>query len=164
MASWTIRIKLDLSPNFRRSEPDRALVDLRICLRVQRDIGAGLQAQHEQRIADHARIKSLARELALLLLERLGRIELARDAYEDGMSIGRQALCEMGGQRLEDEALVYHDRTHAGAAVGAGDAHAVGGGVDHAAEVAHGVIDFRSRDVLALPAKGVADAVDEVEE
>src|SRR3954453_338749 len=140
MASWTIRIKLDLSPNFRELEPDRTLVDLRIRLRVQRDIGAGLRVQHEQRVGDRARIKPLARELALFLLERLGRIELARDAYEDGMSIGRQALSKMGGQRLEDEALVYHDRAHACAAIGAGDADAVGGGVDHVAEVAHGVI------------------------
>src|SRR3954471_8094354 len=122
MASWTIRIKFDLSPNFRELEPDRTLVDLRIRLRVQRDIGAGLRVQHEQRIGDRARIKSLARELALLLLEGLGRVELTRDAYEDGASIGRQALCEMGGQRLDGEALVHHDRAHAGAAIGAGNA------------------------------------------
>src|SRR3954454_8428981 len=164
MASWTIRIKLDLSPNFRGLKPDRPLVDLCIELRIERNIGAGLRVQHEQRIGDRARIKSLARELALFLLERLGRIELARDAYEDGVSIGRQALSEMGGQRLDVKALVHHDRAHAGAAVGAGDADAVGGGVDHAGEIAHGVVDLRSRDVLALPAKGVADAVDEVEE
>src|SRR3954447_7406145 len=164
MASWTIRIKLDLSPNFRGLDPDRALVDLRICLRVQRDIGAGFRVQHEHRIGDRARIKSLARELGLFLLERLGRIELARDAYEDGVSIGRQALSEMGGQRLDVKALVHHDRAHAGAAIGAGDVDAVGGGIDHAGEIAYGVVDLRGRDVLALPAKGVADAIDEVEE
>src|SRR3954447_11687032 len=164
MASWTIRIKLDLSPNFRRLEPDRTLVDLRIRLRVKRDVGAGLRVQHEQWIGDRARIKSLSRELGLFLFERLGRIELARDAYDDRVSIGRQALCEMGGQRPDDEALVDHDRAHAGAAIGAGNADAVGGGVDDAGEIAHGVVDLRSRDVLALPAKGVGDAVDEVEE
>ena len=46
----------------------------------------------------------------------------------------------------------------------AGDLDAIGGGIEHARAFADRIIDFAGRDVLALPAEGVADPVDEMEE
>ena len=76
-------------------QPDRAVCDPGKCAGIERDIGAEFRVEHEQRIGDRSRVKSLAREIALLLLERLGRIELARDANEDWPGVSRQALPEI---------------------------------------------------------------------
>src|SRR5690242_18646371 len=95
MASWTIQIKMDLSPDFVRLQPDRTIRNLRKCLETERDIGSGFWIEHEQGVRHRAGVKALPRELSLLLLERLGRIELARDADEDGAGIDRQALRQM---------------------------------------------------------------------
>src|ERR1700747_219820 len=70
----------------------------------------------------------------------------------------------MIGQGGKDKALIDHDRAHAGAPVGAGNADAVGGRIDHTGTVVHDVVDLGGRDILALPTEGVADAVDEMEE
>src|ERR1700733_10927884 len=43
------------------------------------------------------------------------------------------------------------------------DLDAIGGGVEHALAFADRVVDFAGRDIFALPAEGVADAVDEME-
>src|SRR5436305_1591578 len=127
-------------------------------------IDTGLVLEPGDQDREGERVETLAGKLALLLLERLGRIELTRDADEDRAGVSRQALCEMRRQCRDFKPLVHDDRAHAGAAIGAGDADAVGCGVDHAGEIAHGVVDLGGRDVLALPAEGIADAIDEMEE
>ena len=64
-------------------------------LGVQREIGSGFRVRHEQRVGDPCGIEAFPRQIALLLLERFGRVELARDTDEDGPCIGRQTLGEM---------------------------------------------------------------------
>src|SRR5204863_4317851 len=55
------------------------------------------------------------------------------------------------------------DGGHADPAVGAGDGHAVDVGLLDSGERAQRLRHFAGRDVLALPAEGVPDAIDEVE-
>src|SRR5947209_18201047 len=59
--------------------------------------------------------------------------------------------------------VLRHDRSHAGAPVAAGNLHAVDGRLQHAGKSRDGLGDFGGRDVLALPAKRIADAIDEIE-
>ena len=63
----------------------------------------------------------------------------------------------------EVERPADHDRGHAGAAFRPGDRHPVHDRVDHAGTRGDRLGHLRGRDVLALPAEGVADTVDEVE-
>src|SRR5262249_61239610 len=54
-------------------------------------------------------------------------------------------------------------RRHAGVAVEPGDIHAADRGIGDAVKLAQRPRDFGRGDVLAFPAEGVADAVDEIE-
>src|SRR3954447_6666776 len=106
MAPWTIQLKLDLSPDFTALSPDRAVYDLRIDLGIECDIGARFRLRHEQRVCYRVRIETLPRQRALLLLESLGRIELARDTDEERPRVGRQTLREIAGQCSDIKPLV----------------------------------------------------------
>src|SRR5262249_56545064 len=70
---------------------------------------------------------------------------------------------QMVAKRVQVEMLLGDDRSHAGAAVTAGNLDAVDVGLQRIGELADGFLDFGGGDVLALPAEGVADAVDEKE-
>src|SRR5437588_11111200 len=59
--------------------------------------------------------------------------------------------------------VLRHDRSHAGAPIAAGNLHAIDGRLPHAGKSRDGLGDFSGRDVLALPAERVADAIDEIE-
>ena len=81
------------------------------------------------------------------------------------MRIGRQPAREMVGEMSRNRSR----RPITIAAMPArpslpGDLDAIGRGVEHALALADRVIDFAGRDILALPAEGVADPVDEMKE
>ena len=66
-------------------------------------------------------------------------------------------------QARQIETFVDDDCRHAGAAVGARHRDAIDVGLHDARTRGHRLRHFAGRDVLALPAKGVADPVDEIE-
>ena len=68
----------------------------------------------------------------------------------------------MLAQRRKVDVAVGDERRHAGAAVPARDGDAVDVGFGNAGKCGDRLGHFRSRDVLALPAEGVADAIDEI--
>ena len=70
----------------------------------------------------------------------------------------------MPAQFDEIQLAVGDKRRHAGRAFGAGNRNAVDARFGDAGECHHRGGDFGRRHVLALPAKGVADAVDKIEE
>src|SRR6266850_5019637 len=69
----------------------------------------------------------------------------------------------MGPERGEIKPFIGSDGGHAGAAVGAWNAHAVNGGFSDPRKPANGLRHLRGGDVLALPAKRVANSIDEIE-
>src|SRR5438309_8405726 len=79
------------------------------------------------------------------------------------MRVPRQTVGEVTTQRGDVEARVRDDGGHSGAAVRPGDGHPVDHRVEHARTRAEDLGDLGGGDVLALPAEGVAEAVDEVE-
>src|SRR5262249_35062960 len=70
---------------------------------------------------------------------------------------------QIGMQVRKIQILIADDRRHAGAALVTRHLHAVDIGLMNAGECADRLGDFRGRDVLTLPAEGIADAVDEIE-
>ncbi len=70
----------------------------------------------------------------------------------------------MRAQRGEIERALDDQRRHAGRTFGAGDRDAVHRRLDDAGERCKHRSDFRGGHVLAFPAEGVADTVDEIEE
>src|SRR6266702_2384835 len=143
-------------------EPDFARNDARVDHPVDRTIVAGHRIAQEQRIAHHRRIKSLADQALLLLLESVGRVERPAQPDENWNRIARQPIRKVFSKYSEIETSVHHQGRHAGAAIGPGHGNSIGRGVENAGAVPYCVVHFASRDVLALPAEGVADAVDEV--
>ena len=115
------------------------------------------------RIADGVRIEALLHQIDLLLLEGRGHVDVLAEAQEHRPRIVRQPLGEVVAERRQVEVVGDDDRRHAGAAVAARHVDAVDIGVLHAVEGADRFRDLGGRDVLALPAEGVADAVDEIE-
>src|ERR1051326_5431207 len=100
----------------------------------------------------------------LLLFEGFGGVETRAYAQEQRTRIDRQSRRKVIGEHCEIESFTNDDPRHAGAGVMAGDLDAVGGGIDHALAFANGIVDLAGRDILALPAEGIADPVDEMEE
>src|SRR5580704_12441318 len=80
------------------------------------------------------------------------------------MRVSWETAREMFAQNSEIEISVDHDRRHAGAAIGARHGHAIGRGVDDPWAIAKTIIDLAGCDVLALPAEGIAEAIDKIEE
>ncbi len=111
------------------------------------------------------RIESLGHQRALLRLEGRRRLKLGLEAQEQRPRDRRQRFLDMGAQAVEIEFgdIVDHQSRHPGAAFVAGNRDAVDDGFFDALERRDRLGDLRGRDVLALPAKGVADPVDEVE-
>src|SRR5580692_10530420 len=69
----------------------------------------------------------------------------------------------MIGEFREVEAVIGDDGGHSGAAIGALDRDAIGRGVGNAGTIQNRLVHLRRRDVLALPAEGIAEAIDEME-
>src|SRR5260370_26716231 len=144
-------------------ESDSGLHDARVDGPVDRTIVTGRRIAQEQRVAHDRRIESLTDQLLLLLLEGLGGVERPAEPDEDGKRIDRKPAPQLYREDPEIETLVRHQSRHAGAAVGAGDGDPVGRGVENAGAIPDRVVHLAGRDVLALPAEGVADPVDEME-
>src|ERR1700747_202341 len=79
------------------------------------------------------------------------------------MGINRQSAHQMVSERFEGEAVVDDKCRHAGTTVCTGYGYAIGDGIDDACAVADRVIDLAGCDILALPTKGIANPVDEME-
>src|SRR5487761_2467996 len=131
---------------------------------IDRKKGAGLRIPEEKRVCHAVWIEPGADQVLLFLLEGFGVVQCRANADENRAGIGRQPAREMIPEYPEVKAIVDHDRRHSGAAIGARDGDAVGGGVDDAGAIGDRLVHFGSRDVLPLPAEGVADPVDEMEE
>src|SRR6202011_3388595 len=144
-------------------ESDSGLHDAHVDGPVDRTIVTGFRIAQEQRVAHDRRIESLADQPLLLLLEGLGDVERPAEPDEDRKRIDRKPAPQLYREDPEIETLVRHQSRHAGAAVGAGDGDAVGRGVENAGAIPDRVVPLAGRDVLALPAEGVADPGDEME-
>ena len=98
----------------------------------------------------------------LFVFEGAGFLHVVADAQEEGDGVGRQVPAQFGEQGLEIEGgdvAVQPYRRHAGAAVGVGNFHAVGHGFADVVTAVHDPFHLGGGDVLAFPAKGVAQPV-----
>ncbi len=84
-------------------------------------------------------------------------------AQEQRTGEARQAAIDRGCEIGEVERRADHEGRHAGSAFRAGNGDAVDDGLQNSGASTEHVGHFGRRHVLALPAEGVADAVDEVE-
>src|ERR1700753_2012896 len=139
------------------SEPECAARYARTRIAIERNIIARARIPIMQRLVDGRRIESLAHQDLLFLLEGLGGIERGGDPQEQRVCVCRQPAREMIPELSEIEAIIDHDRGHAGATVMAGDLDAIGRRIEHAFACADRFIALAGRDVLALPAEGVDD-------
>src|SRR3989441_1074744 len=146
-----------------RSQTDLAGLDALVERRVQPDECAAVRVVEIDDVDGGGRIVALADELALRVLEGGRHVQLAAEAHEQRTGILGQAIDEVGAKRREIEPVVGDERSHAGAAVGVWDGHAVDVGRLDGGKGANRFRHLRGRDVLALPAEGVADTVDEIE-
>src|SRR5439155_933610 len=119
---------------------------------------------HEERVGDARGVVALGGEGELPLLQRAGHVHLGHQADEGGASVGRQVPLGARVQRraVEARAPGEHEGRHARAAVLARHLHAVHVRLRDPGRSAEDVGDLLRGDVLALPAEGVADAIDEV--
>src|SRR5262245_11985543 len=111
-----------------------------------------------------ARVESLPDEISLRIFEGAGYLGLRTEPKKKRTRVGGQPRGEMAVQRGEIERAFAYERRHAGAASGSWNRDSVDAGMQDAVECAELLRQLGGRDVLALPAKGVADAVDEIEE
>src|SRR2546422_173597 len=146
-----------------RSQTDLAGLDALVERRVQPDECAAVRVVEIDDVDGGGRIVALVDELALRVLEGGRHVKLAAEAQEQRTGILGQAVDEVGAKRREIEPVVGDERGHAGAAVGVWDGHAVDVDRLDAGKGADRFRHLRSRDVLTLPAEGVADTVDEIE-
>src|SRR3984893_3082329 len=117
----------------------------------------------EDRVGRRRWIKTVAHQVDLLLLEGAGDIELVADAQEQRGGVIRQLPSEMLAKRFQVDIAVDDEGRHAGAAIRSRDADAVDTGFGNARKCGDRFGNFRGRDILAFPAEGVADAIDEIE-
>src|SRR5690348_13485906 len=143
--------------------PERPSRDARENGAIEGPIIARGRILPEKWLTDHGGVKSIADQLLLFLLESLGGIERLAQPDEDRNRVIRQTVEQMVGERDEIEPIAGHDRRHAGTAIGAGNADAISRGVENARTVSDRIVHFAGRDVLAFPAKSIADPIDEVE-
>src|SRR5262245_20459674 len=98
-----------------------------------------------------------------LLLERLSEAERRQDPDEQRHGIGRQPFTQPGVQGLRIKARASDHGSHAGAAIVTGHGYAIDADINHARTRGNSLGDLERRDVLALPAESVADAIDKIE-
>src|SRR5205823_5591871 len=146
------------------SEPAATVPQLRQHGGGERHVGVRGVVAHEERVGDARRVVALDGEGELPLLQRAGHVHLGHQAHEGGAGVGRQLLLGARVERhaVEARALGEHEGGHAGAAVLARHLHAVHVRLRDPGRAAEDVGDLLRGDVLALPAEGVADAIDEV--
>src|SRR5216117_393493 len=146
------------------SEPPATLPDLRQHGGRERHVGACGVVAHEERVGNARRVVALGGQRELPLLQGTGHVHLAHQADEGGAGVGRQVPLGVRVERraVEAGALGQDEGGHAGAAVLARHRHAVHVRLRHPGGAGEQVGDLLRGDVLALPAEGVADAIDEV--
>src|ERR1700722_9631868 len=110
-----------------------------------------------------ARVETRADQILLLLLEGFGVIQRRAQADKYRTGVGRQPAREMLAEFGEIEAVIGDDRGHSGAAIGALDHDAIGRGIDNTRAIQNRLVHLGGGDILAFPAEGVAEAVDEME-
>ena len=114
-----------------------------------------------------AGVESLADEIGLRVFEgaELGNSALRADPQKQRTRIGRQTLGQVLVQCGEIDFAFADDGRHPGRdAFGPRNRDSVDAGMQDAVESAKFLSHLRRSDILTLPAKRVADAVDEVEE
>src|SRR2546426_1773626 len=116
-----------------------------------------------QGLPDDGGIVAFVRELLLLRLERRRQLELGTDTQEHWMRVRGKTVGEVTPQRGDVESRAHDDGGHPRAAVRPRDAHPIDDRVEDAGTRAQHLGDLGRRDVLALPAERVAEAIDEVE-
>src|SRR5690606_38714452 len=110
-------------------------------------------------------IETFILQMGLLVFEGAGGFHLLFDAQEQGHGVGWHLVTQETADVLEIQLLYGHrrgDGGHAGATVGIGDFDTVGHCFGNLRVVGYQVFHFGGGDVLALPAIGVTEAVDEL--
>src|SRR5208282_3164324 len=113
-----------------------------------------------KRIFNALRIEALLDIDAPLRFQGFRGLDLAGEAQEERPGISRQSF-EAPDKRVEIERSIDLQERHSRAPVGAGNRDAVDDRLRHARAGPEDRCDLEYRDVLALPAKSVADAIDE---
>src|SRR5579871_6596651 len=108
-----------------------------------------------------ARIESLPDEIGLGIFERGRHIGLRSDPKKKRTSVGGQARGEMTVQLGKVELAFANDGSHAGTAFRPRNRDSVDAGMLDAFKCAEFLRHLGGGHVLALPAKGIADAVHE---
>ena len=109
-------------------------------------------------------VEPLFDEIVPLVLERRGGFDLSPHAQEHRARIDREARAGARASAARSTLACDAEQSHAGAALGAGDRDAIDHRLDDAGAGAERSATSSGRDILALPAEGVADAVDEIVE
>src|SRR5258708_5795248 len=116
-----------------------------------------------ERALDLAGVETVGDQVHLAGLEGAGGLDGRQDAHEERLGVGRQFAGHALAERLDVELGPDHQAGHAGAALGAFHGDAIDIGFLHAGTSLQVLGDLVGGDVLALPAVGVADPVDEIE-
>ena len=103
----------------------------RVERRIERHERPGAPVIQVHRVVRRGGIAALAQQRLFLRLEGAGDVDRLADAQENRTRVIGQALGEMGVQPGEVETLAGDDRRHSGAAVGAGNRHAIDHRFDH---------------------------------
>src|SRR5205823_12091397 len=112
-------------------------------------------------IGSRGRIISFAGKPLLLRLECPRHFDRVTDAQKQRTGVLGQARGEMSPQCERVKVMTDHNGGHPGAAFRAWDSHPVYDRLDHAGTYGDRLGNLRCRDVLALPAERVTDAIDE---
>ena len=144
----------------RHSKTHSPVSDRFVAVRIERDIGLSLAFEDVKRIFNALRVEALLDINAPLRFEGLRGVDLAGEAQEQRPGVSRQSF-EPPDERVEIELSVDLQQRHSRAPVGAGNRNPVDDRFRHAGTSAEDPRDFERGDVLALPAKCVADAIDE---
>uniref|UniRef100_A0A0N4ZJL1 LEPR-XLL domain-containing protein n=1 Tax=Parastrongyloides trichosuri TaxID=131310 RepID=A0A0N4ZJL1_PARTI len=146
----------------RELEPRRAVDDRLIGLGRQLLV-AGLAAADIDGARDLLEVEAVGDEIDLAVFEGAGGLGRLHQAQEDRAGVGRQLLVGVDGEGGGVELALHHQAGHARLAFLTGDGDAVGDDFLNAGGVMQALLDLGGRDVLALPAVGVAQTVHEVE-
>src|SRR5438445_11287971 len=149
-------------PGPRRSQADGSGRDAVVKRPVESDERLTLGVVEVDDVVGGAGIEALALQMELRVLEGRRQLQRGPQAQEQRPRVGRQAAAQVASQRRQVQGPVGDEGGHAGPTVGAGDGHAVGGRLADTGKRAERLGDLGRRDVLALPAERLADAMDEV--
>src|SRR5690606_38415735 len=137
-------------------------------------LDAGIELRRDWRVAllvwiieikhvfDLRRIEAVAHEIDLPKLERACRFDRRRDAEKYRARVAGQFALEIVTQAFEFEIFTRRDRGHASAAIDIVDLDAIDVGFIDAGIARDHFGHLCRRNVFALPAERVADAIDEI--